>query len=58
MTGVVLIIDSMSFGGSQSHVSKLALNLPSRDFDVRVLCLEEKGALGEELERKIVISPG
>ncbi|MDP8246960.1 MAG: glycosyltransferase [Candidatus Tritonobacter lacicola] len=52
MTGVVLIIDSMSFGGSQGHVLKLALNLPSDSFDVRVLCLEEKGVLGEELERK------
>ena len=52
MVRAVLIIDSMSFGGTQSHVAKLALNLPAHSFEVRVCCLEEKGALGEELERR------
>lgn len=52
MTRIMLIIDSLSFGGSQSHVAKLALNLPREGFNVRVCCLEEKDVLGVDLEKK------
>lgn len=41
----------MSFGGTQGHVAKLAPALARAGFDVRLYCLEEKGVLGEELER-------
>jgi len=48
---VAHVINSMEVGGAQRQVVNLMRSLDPARFDQCLICLERKGALGEELER-------
>lgn len=48
---VVHVIDSMEVGGAQTQILNLFETLDQTRFDLRLVCLREKGAWGERLER-------
>lgn len=49
---VVHIINSMEVGGAQRQVLNLFQAADRARFDLRLICLAEKGAFGEQLERE------
>ncbi|MDD5557262.1 MAG: glycosyltransferase [bacterium] len=50
MIRVLHLIDSMACGGTQTHVANMVRGHDASRFSPSVLCLQEKGALGERLE--------
>ena len=50
MIRVLYIIDSMFFAGAQNHIASMIRGHDKNRFRPYLLCLQEKGPLGEELE--------
>ncbi|MBN1866152.1 GT4 family glycosyltransferase PelF [Candidatus Sumerlaeota bacterium] len=49
---VVHVINSMEIGGAQRQVANLFHAIDRERFDMRLVCLERKGVLGEEIEKQ------
>lgn len=49
---VAHIINDMEVGGAQTQLANLFLNMDREKFDLRLICLANKGTLGEKLERE------
>ncbi|NQU43217.1 glycosyltransferase, partial [bacterium] len=47
---VAHVINSMEVGGAQTQVANLFRAVDRKQFDLRLICLAEKGAIGEQLE--------
>lgn len=50
MIRVLYLIDTMAYAGTQTHIANMMRGHDRARFSPRLLCLQEKGALGERLE--------
>ena len=50
MIRVLYVIDTMVYAGTQMHIANMIRGHDGSRFSPRLLCLQEKGALGERLE--------
>jgi glycosyltransferase involved in cell wall biosynthesis len=50
MINVLYLIDTMAYGGTQTHIASMLRGHDRRRFNPFLLCLQQKGSLGEQLE--------